>query len=187
MKQYSPHLLQVPFSSKRAPFFEPQYFFKTVKPAVGENIQMKWYSPDSKDFFLLAVNGLDAQLVKEIVCFLKSKVSFNTVESEAKDLKEMIETVEGFVEIEPSISPVQADTQSAPILSSTPLDATPAEPPIPATGFLHDVNTRIESASNMPPTLANALANTKIPSFTFTMSTPRKIARFGLSRMRRSV
>ncbi len=101
MKQHSPLFKSNPFSSrleKKAPFFDSQPFFRIAKSGANENIQLKWFAPDSKNIFLLAMKGIDVQMAKEIVLLIKSKARLNTKEAEAGSLDEMMNVVTEFIE-----------------------------------------------------------------------------------------
>ncbi len=134
MKQYSPVLKPFPFSSSRErnePFFEPHPFLKTTR----DKIRLKWFAPCPDDFFLLAIKGLDAQIVKEIVLLLKSKTRLNLDEGEAMNLGDMMEVVGEFTGSNPSELSHFSKHEDGEDLSTPPTD-----PPL----FLAVVDEKIE-------------------------------------------
>ena len=103
MKLYAPAFHAVPFDSrqeKNEPFFETQPFFKTSKSGFRENLQLKWFAPASNDFFFLAIRGLDAKMVKELMLALKSKTRLNLDNCEAENLQGMMKAITEFAEKE---------------------------------------------------------------------------------------
>lgn len=99
MKQYSPVFRTAPFSSKqlnKAPFFEPQAFLRIAKKTANESIQIKWFVPNSNDLFLLAIHGLDSQMIAEIKNLLQSRAKLNLEDCAANSFQEMMDAVAEF-------------------------------------------------------------------------------------------
>ncbi len=105
MKQYSPVFRHFPFSSKltkNEPFFEPQHFTKIPSKGPNDSIHLKWFAPSSNDFFLLAINGLDAQVISEIKGLLKSRIKSNLDDCGANSIQEMLDSVVEFSQTAPT-------------------------------------------------------------------------------------
>ncbi|MCF8243552.1 MAG: helix-turn-helix transcriptional regulator [Saprospiraceae bacterium] len=138
MKQYSPAFQPNPFSSrheKKAPFFDAQPFFRNAKPDARESIQLKWFAPDSKNVFLLAMKGIDAQMAREIVLLIKSKARLNPKETEADSLDEMMTVVTEFME---------GDTCSLPDFVSIGEEPTGISKPAEQPALLETIDEKIE-------------------------------------------
>ncbi|MBI1227572.1 MAG: helix-turn-helix domain-containing protein [Bacteroidetes bacterium] len=138
MKQYVSALQPVPFSfrqEKNEPFFEPQPFVKLAKKHTANPVQLKWYAPSSDDFLLLAVKGIDAQTVKELLGFLKSHSNFNPSNCAATSLQDMMNVAVEFTQTEP---PVQSSTQTIQIENE------PIQDDALQSLFMDSVNEKIE-------------------------------------------
>ncbi len=118
MKQYSPAFRtngNKESQRQNVPFFEPQSFFKTAKPAFNNNLLLKWFAPVSSDYFLIAIKGVDAHVVNELLFLLKSKAHLNLDESNAGDIQEMMDVVKEFTkDDEPAPTPVADKTEQFP-------------------------------------------------------------------------
>lgn len=118
MKQYTPAFR--PNGNKEnqqqnVPFFEPQSYFKNAKPSFNKHLLLKWFAPVSGDFFLIAIKGVDAKMVNELLFLLKSKAHLNLDERNAGDIQEMMDVVKEFTKNdEPEPTSVADKTEQLP-------------------------------------------------------------------------
>lgn len=62
---------------------------------------MKWFTPSSNNFLLLAIKGIDEEIVEEIVLLLNAKARPNIKEDKAESLAEMMDVMFEFANPKP--------------------------------------------------------------------------------------
>jgi len=95
MKQYLPSVQPFNFSpqqEKRGPFFEPNYLQRQVH-SWNDGATVKWFAPVGKEFIVVAIDGVDAEAVKELLIYLAAKSKMKTEQCQTSSIEEMQQAV----------------------------------------------------------------------------------------------